>query len=304
MLTPQTSSANQLPGPPLIADVLVAEGHSNLSALAWGAILAGAATAASLWMILMVLGAGLGLASVSPWQNAGIAASTFGIATIAWLVFSQVAASGMGGYIAGRLRTRWSGVPRDEVWFRDTAHGFLAWAVSALVIAALLIAVIGSLLSDGLQSGNGPRGAEELMAAPASPLATRDALTYSIDTLYRTDTPIGERSAPSRAVTAESGRIFTNALHLGSLPTADIRYIGAMVAQQTGLSQDDAQTRVADAFAQLQSRLAAVDVSDRTLAEQARKASATAALWLFISLLCGAFFAGVTAIFGGRQRDA
>ncbi len=93
-------------------------------------------------------------------------------------------------------------------------------------------------------------------------------------------------------------------MHLGRLSADDIRYIGGMVAQQTGLSQDDAQTRVADTFAQLQSRLGEVAVSDRTLAEQARKAAATATLWLFISLLCGAFFASVTAIFGGRQRDA
>ena len=183
MLTSQAIPASQLPDPPLIADVLVAPEQSNISAVAWGAILAGAATAASLWMILMVLGAGLGLASVSPWLHAGIAAGTFGVAAIAWLVFSQIAASGMGGYIAGRLRTRWPGVPRDEVWFRDTAHGFLAWAVSALVTAALLTAMIGSLVSDGLRSPKGPTAAEAWMAAPASPPAMRDALTYFIDTL-------------------------------------------------------------------------------------------------------------------------
>jgi len=127
MLTPQAIPANRLPNAPLIADVRVdQEQSSDLSAVAWGAILAGAATAASLWMILMILGAGLGLSSIPLWLNADIAVGTIGAATIAWLVFSQLAASGMGGYIAGRMRFRWLGVPRDEVWFRDTAHGFLA----------------------------------------------------------------------------------------------------------------------------------------------------------------------------------
>ena len=124
---------------PLIADVRADQDQSNLSAVAWGAILAGAATAASLWMILMILGAGLGLSSMPHWLNADTTAGTVGVTTIAWLVFSTIAASGMGGYIAGRLRTRWLGVPRDEVWFRDTAHGFLAWAVSALVTASPLL---------------------------------------------------------------------------------------------------------------------------------------------------------------------
>jgi hypothetical protein len=307
MLTAQTIPANQFTEAPLIADVHVDQEQSNLSAVAWGAILAGAATAASLWMILMILGAGLGLSSIPQWLNADIAAGTFGVATISWLVFSQIAASGMGGYIAGRLRTRWSGVPRDEVWFRDTAHGFLAWAVSALVTATLLTAMIGSVVSDGLRAGTAsaePAPQAESMAVRTNGGGMSDRLAYYIDALYRTDTTDVQRYAPSIAVTAESARIFTNALQQGSLPPADIRYLGATVAGQTGLSQDDAQIRVADTFGQLQSRLGELDVNERTLAEQTRKAAATAAIWLFIALLSGAFLASVMAIFGGRQRDA
>ncbi|MTW22788.1 hypothetical protein GJ668_17130 [Allochromatium palmeri] len=299
-------TANEIPAAPLIADVRVDQDESNLSAVAWGAILAGAATAASLWMILMILGAGLGLSSIPQWLNADITVATFGVTTIAWLVFSQIVASGMGGYLAGRLRTRWLGVPRDEVWFRDTAHGFLAWAVSALVTATLLTAMIGAFVSDGIQAGAAyaePAPAAELTAARANGGGMSDRLTYYIDTLYRTDTTDGDRYAPSAAVTAESARVFTNALDQGSLSPADIRYLGATVAEKTGLSQDDAQTRVADTFGQLQSRLGELDVNERALAEQARKAAATAAIWLFISLLSGAFLASLMAIFGGRQRD-
>lgn len=307
MLTSQAIPANQLQDTPLIADVVVDQAQSRLNAVAWGAILAGAATAASLWMILMILGAGLGLSFLPPSPNADLAISTFGVTSIAWLVFSQISASGMGGYIAGRLRTRWSGVPADEVWFRDTAHGFLAWAVSALVTAVFLITMIGSVVSDGMQAAAAsadPAAEVDSMVVRANGGDLNDRLAYYVETLYRTDTAVGERYAPSAAVKAESGRIFTNALHQGSLPAEDIRYLGRLVAEQTGLSQDASQTRVADTFAQLQSRIGALGLSDRTLAEQARKAAATAAIWLFISLLSGAFFASLMAIFGGRQRDS
>ena len=97
------------------------------SAVSWGAIFAGAAAAASLSMILLMLGAGLGLTSISPWENDGLDASTVGIAAIVWLAFTQIAASGMGGYLAGRLRTKWVATHSNEVYFRDTAHGFLTW---------------------------------------------------------------------------------------------------------------------------------------------------------------------------------
>ena len=108
------------------------------SAASWGSITAGAAAAAALSLILLVLGVGLGLSSVSPWARDGISATSFGVSTILWLTLTQLLASAMGGYLAGRLRTRWTEVHSDEVYFRDTAHGFLAWAVASLVTAALL----------------------------------------------------------------------------------------------------------------------------------------------------------------------
>ena len=108
------------------------------SGVSWSAILAGAAAAAALSLILLVLGTGLGLSSMSPWSNQGASASAVGVSTILWLTFTQLAASGMGGYLAGRLRTKWASVHTDEVYFRDTAHGFLAWAVATIVTAAAL----------------------------------------------------------------------------------------------------------------------------------------------------------------------
>ncbi len=103
----------------------VSEGPEHNSAVSWAAIFAGSVGAAALSLLLLILGTGLGFSAVSPWSTEGISATTLGFSAIAWLSFTQIAASGMGGYLAGRLRTRWFGAHNDEVFFRDTAHGFL-----------------------------------------------------------------------------------------------------------------------------------------------------------------------------------
>ena len=123
-----TASADDLSRPRASTGALIANPRSLDGAVSWGAIAAGAAAAASLSLILLILGVGLGLSSVSPWAGDGIGAGTFGASTILWLSLTQLLASAMGGYIAGRLRTKWTEVHADEVYFRDTAHGFIAWA--------------------------------------------------------------------------------------------------------------------------------------------------------------------------------
>ncbi|MEB0033040.1 hypothetical protein QN372_20025 [Undibacterium sp. RTI2.1] len=122
--------------------------HSSgerISGVSWAAILAGAMAAAALSLILLMLGAGLGLSTISPWSYN---ASVMGISAIAWITFMQLAASGVGGYLAGRLRSKWSNVHDNEVYFRDTAHGFLAWAVASLVTVGLFASATQSILSD------------------------------------------------------------------------------------------------------------------------------------------------------------
>ena len=124
------------------------------SAVSWGAIVAGAAAIAALSLILLILGTGLGLSSVSPWTYSGVSATTFGVSTILWLIFTQLFACGIGGYLAGRLRTKWIAVHTDEVYFRDTAHGFLAWAVAALATYTFVSPLIaGPLVAGPLVAG-------------------------------------------------------------------------------------------------------------------------------------------------------
>ena len=104
--------------------------EARSSGVSWAAVIGGAFVTAAFSLILLSLGTGLGLASVSPWANTGVSASAIGASAIVWLIMMQLIASAMGGYLAGRLRTKWTSIHTDEVFFRDTAHGFLAWAVS------------------------------------------------------------------------------------------------------------------------------------------------------------------------------
>src|SRR5690606_11390541 len=127
--------------------------HPSGSAVSWGAIIGGALGASAMALILFVLGTGLGLTSVSPWQREGVEAGTFGMMAIGWIVFTSVVSSALGGYLAGRLRVKWSDVLLDEVYFRDTAHGFLAWALAALLTATVLASAMATVVGAGAKAG-------------------------------------------------------------------------------------------------------------------------------------------------------
>lgn len=312
----ETSDRAAKTGTPIAANS--AAPLANVSAVSWGAIVAGAAAAAALSLILVMLGVGLGLSSISPWAHDGASAVTFGVSTILWITLTQVLASAMGGYLAGRLRTKWVAIHTDEVYFRDTAHGFLAWAVASLATAALLTSVIGSIVGGGVQAGASVAGgvATTAMAATAGDvtgagpdMAKSDGgngpMGYFVDSLFRKNidaTAPGTTPAPEAA--AEVTRIFLTNLVTGNLPAEDLQYTGQIVAQRTGLSQPEAEKRVTDTYAHLQAKLTDAQTAAKNAAEKARKASAYASLWLFISLLMGAFIASYSATYGGRQRDA
>lgn len=294
--------------------------RSITSAISWGAIIGGAAGASALSLLLMILGVGLGMSTVSPWSNEGISATTFGVSTILWLTLTQLLSSGMGGYLAGRLRTKWQDTDADEVYFRDTAHGFLAWAVAALTSAVLLASVIGSILSGGIQAGATVVGGAASTAVVAVPgmVASGNSGTmgYFVDSLFRRNTNaassetanltsmLPQSSERTTQDAAEVSRIFMNISVTEPLLPEDMQYVGQLVAQRTGLSQQDAEKRVTDVYARAQLKLNQIEMTAKEATDQARKASAFAALWMFVSLLIGAFVASLAATYGGRQRDA
>lgn len=272
---------------------------TDASGVSWSAVFAGAAAAAALSLILVLLGFGLGFSAISPWQHEGISAEGLGFAGIAWLAFTQLAAAGLGGYLAGRLRSRWSRLHGDEVFFRDTAHGFLAWAVATLVTAALLVGTVGNLVGGGVQAGAAiAAGASAGAATGAS--AGDDAQNpygYYIDTLFRDDRPAPTVDDAAHGIVA---RIFVRSLaEDGQLSAEDHDYLVRLVAQRTNLTQAEAQARVEQVHAMAQQA-----VNDaRQAADTARKAGIHASLWMFVALLIGAFTASFAATRGGRSRD-
>ncbi|MCV2351810.1 hypothetical protein [Paucibacter sp. Y2R2-4] len=259
-------------------------------------------------MILLILGVGLGLSSVSPWARNGVSAATFGASTIVWLTVTQLLASAMGGYLAGRLRTKWTEVHTNEVYFRDTAHGFLSWALASLATAVLLTSVIGSIVGGGVQAGatiaSGATGATKMVLGNLEGSTEGGTTGYFVDSLFRRDAAVDASLSSSVAVTMEVGRIFASAGRSEALPPEDLRYVGQVVALRTGLSQPEAEKRVAAVYAKAQAKAREAEIAARESADQARKASAYSALWLFISLLVGAFVASLAATYGGRLRDA
>lgn len=287
------------------------------SAVSWAAILAGAAAAAALSLILLVLGAGLGLSSLSPWANEGADAKALGISTAVWVAFMAVASSALGGYIAGRLRTRWASLHTDEVAFRDTAHGFLAWAIATLFTAWLLSSTAAMIIGGGLKAGaNVASGAATGATAAAGGAAAAaggekqgaessgaNPMGYFVDSLFRSQKGAKPSPGNEQAQTAEVTRIFANSARADQLPAEDARYVAQVVSQRTGVSQQEAEKRVNETFANMQAKKKEAETAAREAADKARKASALASLWVFITLLMGAFTGSLVATYGGRRRD-
>jgi hypothetical protein len=272
--------------------------HSSKSATSWPAIIAGAFVATAVSLVLLALGSGLGFASISPWPSKGVSGTTFAVTTAIWLILTQWVSAGMGGYIAGRLRTRWIGTHTHEVFFRDTAHGLITWAVASVLVAATVASSMGAaghaIGAAGHAAADGASQAgKEIMMNAASP-----GVAYDVDRLLR-PSEAGATGQPASDPKPEVARIMANAAVTGSVPDGDRTYLAQLVAARTGVTLQDAQKRV-DGFIS--------DVTDgeakaKAAADAARKAAAEASLYLALSLLVGAFIASVSAALGGRLRD-
>lgn len=300
---------------PETAVVAVGTGNeSTASAISWAAIIAGAFAAAAMGLILVALGTGLGFAAVSPWSNSGASATTMTIAGAIWLLLMSAIASGIGGYLAGRLRTRWVDVHGDEVFFRDTAHGFLAWSVGTVITAAVLTSAAGALVGGTARvaavggaavAGAGAAGmaAASNAVTPGRAIEAADPNAYYVDSLFRTDKPAEAPGADDSATRAEVGRIFANGLRSSDIPPSDRLYLSQLVAARTGLSPEEADKRVNDVYSRAKAVAADTDAKAREAADAARKAASYTSLWMFIALLVGAFAATFAATVGGRWRD-
>jgi hypothetical protein len=202
-------------------------------------------------------------------------------------------------------------VHNDEVYFRDTAHGFLAWSLATLAMATLFATSITGIVGGGVHAASSAVAGAGT-AAGASMAAEHEGhhgdehgssqwpdLEYSIDSLVR-DPKAGANAPVDNAALA---RIFTRDLVAGDLNQDDKTYVAQVVAQRTGSTQADAEQRVTALFNKLMQVKNDSVQKAKEAAEAARKATAYASLWMALSLFVGAFFASVAATFGGRLRD-
>ena len=273
------------------------------TAVSWGAIVAGAVTAIAITIVLLVLGTGVGLSMVSPWYNAGASATTVGVSAVVGLVVVQWISSGLGGFLAGRLRTKWVGLHTHEVFFRDTAHGFMAWAVASVVGTLLFASVTASGVS-GIAGGakdiaaSGAAGAAQAGVQNAGKMNSADPSAYFVDSMFRSATQAqGDRTDQN----AEVGRILMRSVQDGQvmLAPADKTYLAQLVAVRTGLAQTDAEQRVDAVVAQLND----AQMKVREAADTARKAAAKLSIVIALSMLVGAFIASAAGALGGSIRD-
>jgi hypothetical protein len=286
----------------LAADDAYADGPGP-SAVSWGAIIAGAVAAVATTIILLALGTGIGFSMVSPWYGVGASATTVGVSAVIWLVVVQWLSSGVGGFLAGRLRSKWVRLHTHEVFFRDTAHGFLAWA-AASVAGALIFA---SVAATGISGA--ARGTVDVAAAAAAGGAAQagsqmgnrtqgGGSTYFVDSLFRSTTPPQGDQADVRG---EAGRILATSTHDGqvTLSQEDRTYLAQTVAARTGLSQPDAEQRVDGIVAKINDAA----TKAKQAADVARKRAGQLAIISALAMLIGAFVASTAAAIGGGIRD-
>ena len=181
--------------------------ESNVPALAWGPVIGGATAAAAITLILLLLGSGVGLTMVSPWSAESASFTTVSVTAAIWFVIVQWLSSALGGYLTGRLRTKWAGLHTDEVFFRDTAHGFLSWALATVVVAGLAGSAFTSLVGSGVQAASSVAATATVGATAAAAAGSDEApdlaTGYFTDLLLRPQDAAARAQSDDAAATAE-----------------------------------------------------------------------------------------------------
>jgi hypothetical protein len=287
------------PVPVAVAPIPVAPtAVATVRSVQWGAVILGALAASAISMVLLTFGAGIGLSAASAHPYAGASPKALAVISALYTAVTLVAAFAGGGYIAGRMRLP-AAEELAEHEFRDGAHGFAVWALTLFV--AGLFAATGA--------AGALRTAVQATAAAASGAAANPAIARQISTTptdYAVDrilapAPAGSavQGAPARAdLVAPVDRVFAASLKSGQLEAKDRTALVAIVQQQTGLPQAEAEKRVDDAYAQLKS----AEQQARDAAETARKAALITAFGVAATLLLGAAAATAGAAAGARHR--
>jgi hypothetical protein len=262
----------------------------------WGAVFAGAVLAAALSFVLLTFGTAIGLSAASPWPNSGLSAGVIASLAVFWAIAQQIGSLMAGGYVAGRMRSRWR-EPGHEAEFRDGLHGGLVWAVAVLLSAFLVFATAGLIARTG---------ADVAGKAAASVASTGDPMDLVLDTMLR---PTSAAAAPPAAgapattprtrpanasddVRPEISRLLARAVASGSISTENRTYLAQLVAQRSGISQQEAEKRVDEAVN-----------AARTAADKARRAAVLTGFVTAAGLILSFAAAWWSAMKGGQHRD-
>jgi hypothetical protein len=263
----------------------------------WSAVFAGAVLAAALSFVFLTFGTAIGLSFTSPWPNSGGSAKFIAAVAILWVMIQQIGAFMAGGYVAGRLRSRWHDTTEHEIEFRDGLHGALVWSVGLVIGAAMLMATAGAAARTGIEVAG-----KAAAASSADPMdAVLDSMLRPVSVAQAQSAPPGgaptARPQPSGGANmdstrAEMARIMAKSLANGSMTPQDRTYLAQIVAQRAGVPQPEAEKRVSEALN-----------ATREAADKARRAAILAGFVTAAGLVVSFGAAWWAAMKGGQHRD-
>jgi hypothetical protein len=266
---------------PITSERVIAPSVS-VSYLQWGAVIAGAFTAAALATVLHAFAGAIGLAvsSAAPtWRDASVGLM---ILSGFYLILVALASYGLGGYITGLLRDRFgTAVTTEEVEFRDSIHGLLVWALATLLTVFLLV----------IASSAGTRLAAPAATSSSASTATESTIAFDIARLLRGDRRAADLT-DTQNLRGEVGRILLKSSSHSGVAADDSTYLVRLVAARTGVAPNDAERRVDTAIANAKENLS-----------RARKSGVILAFMAGAAALIGAVAAWLAAVVGGQHRD-
>lgn len=271
--------------------------------LDWRAIVAGAIGAAAISALLLGFGSAIGLSLTSAQPYAGLSATSLSVLLAVWLAIVHVGSFASGGYLAGRLRSR-STVARSENDFRDGAHGFLVWALGALIAAYLVASSVGTVVKATADTAASVVGgaAQTIAGRSNSASLLPDPLTYSVDLLLRRPASASTAASnvqPDPTTSPEIARILVVAIGNGSIAPPDRQYLSTLIATKTGLSSADAEKRIDETWTRYNAMKADAEQKVRETAEKSRRVAVMTAF-----LLCVVSLAGLVAAVWGATTAA
>lgn len=298
------------------------------------AIIFGVTISVASYLLVMLLGAGLGFSILSPWNLRNHSAETLSLAAVSWVILAQLISSGGGGYIAGRLVSTQPESNQREIRFRQTVYGLMVWALASVAVVVLLSTAVSTMLAGAVSTvtsigkGIGAASGTAYLAHAAHIHTTHDDNSNSSQDMSHTEDsggidryvldyllrPLPDVSADDQHSAAQNSgdrnvqrleiaRIFANAIQENGMPESDKKYVAQIVSARTGMSKADALARVNETLDRSLNNLEKANSHIKEALENTRQAGVKAALWSFLALLCGALSAALAARYAGIRSQ-